>query len=204
MPFYVYIHGFNSGKGSRSGKALEKVLGKAVFCPVNDYSRPFSECITSLSEQISQNCPASAAHLYLMGTSLGGFYALQLRSPMPTKVIAWNPVIYPAMQLAQFVGKNIRFTDNQEWDFPETSLLSYATAPDPREWENFYFHELESAENTSLGRVPPRVVFIGVHDELLNPHLGRAYWQGHARLLDLDAGHHIENFEHILNVLNET
>lgn len=204
MPYYVYIHGFNSGKGSRSGQALEQVIGAPVFCPVSDYSRPFMECMASLEEQISKNCPATEEQICVMGTSLGGFYALQTRLPVPGRVIAWNPVIYPALQLAQFVGKNRRFTDNQEWDFPQSSLLSYAAAPDPREWSNFYqasLLEKNKAEWTRTLPVPPRFVVLGVHDDLLNPQLAHAYWQDHARLLEIDAGHHVEDFSHVLTLL---
>lgn len=204
MPFYVYIHGFNSGKGSRSGQLLERVIGAPVFCPVNDYSRPYAECMAALTEQISKNCPASQEQICVMGTSLGGFYALQIRLPVPGRVIAWNPVIFPALQLAKFVGKNTRFTDNQDWDFPESSLLSYAAAPDPREWRNFYQRQIlgeNGADWTDTLPLPPRFVVLGSHDELLNPQLAQNYWQEHARLLEIDAGHHIENFDHVMALL---
>lgn len=203
--YYVYIHGFNSGKGSRSAQALEKVIGAPIFCPVNDYSRPFSECMAALVEQIKAKGPSGQEEqVCVMGTSLGGFYALQLRMPTIGRVIAWNPVIYPALQLASFVGKNTRFTDNQDWNFPEASLLSYAAAADPRQWDNFYRQEQIRANKDAWINVlpiPPRFVVLGAHDELLNTPLAHAYWQDHVRLLEIDSGHHVQNFDHVLTLL---
>ena len=204
MPQYVYIHGFNSGKGSSSAKKLEQAIGAPVFCPVNDYSRPFDECMASLREQIIKGCLAGEEQICVMGTSLGGFYALQLRLPEPGRVIAWNPVIFPALQLARFVGKNTRFTDGQDWNFPESSLLSYAAAPDPREWANFRQRALlkeQKSQWVDALPIPPRFVVIGVKDDLLDPRLGQAYWKGHARLLEIDASHHVEDFSHVLTLL---
>lgn len=205
MAYYVYIHGFNSGKGSRSARILEEVIGAPIFCPVNDYSQPFAKVMDSLAERILKNSPPEEQEqVCVMGTSLGGFYALQLRLPVIGRVIAWNPVIFPALQLARFVGKNTRFTDNKDWNFPEDALLSYAEAADPRQWDNFYRQrQIEKNKDAWINvlPVPPRFVVLGIHDELLNAPLAKAYWQDHARLLEIDSGHHVENFDHVLTLL---
>lgn len=199
MAWQIYIHGFNSGKGSRSADALKRVTGKPVFCPVNDYGKPYLECLSCLEKQIRDNAP-KGERLCVMGTSLGAFYALQLRLPDIERVIAWNPVIYPALQLAQFVGKNTRFTDNQDWIFPGSSLLSYAMAADPRQWDNFYQQRLVREDKAPLS-APPRFVIIGKNDELLDPELALIYWRDHANLLEIPSGHSIENFDHVLDLL---
>lgn len=136
MDRFVYIHGFNSGRNSHSGRALAEVLGQPVICPEYDYSKSFSECLASIRQQISEAIDEKNDRLTVMGSSLGGFYALQLRHPAIMHVCAWNPVIYPAMQLGQFLGTNTRFSDGVDWDFTREALLSYAQAPDPRSWRN--------------------------------------------------------------------
>lgn len=202
MAFYIYIHGLNSGRQSRSGAALEKVIGAPVFRAVNDYSKPYGECLADLVRQIRQNAPAGES-LRVMGTSLGGFYALQLRLPEIERVMAWNPVVFPALQLARFVGKNTRFTDNADWFFPQSSLLSYAAAPDPRQWDNFYqARQAKADKRGTVGQPPLRFVTIGKRDDLLDPELCAIYWRGHASLMEIDSGHSVENFEHVLGFLN--
>ena len=136
MDRFVYIHGFNSGRNSHSGRALAEVLGQPVICPEYDYSKSFSECLASLRQQISEAIDEKNDRVTLMGSSLGGFFALQLRHPAIMHICVWNPVIYPAMQLGQFLGKNTRFSDGVDWDFTREALLSYAQAPDPRPWRN--------------------------------------------------------------------
>jgi len=136
MDRFVYIHGFNSGKNSHSGRGLSEVLGQPVICPEYDYAKSFSECLASIRQQISEAVDEQNDHLTIMGSSLGGFFALQLRHPAIMHTVAWNPVIYPAIQLEQFLGKNTRFSDGAEWEFTREALLSYAQAPDPRPWRN--------------------------------------------------------------------
>ena len=136
MDRFVYIHGFNSGKNSHSGRGLAEVLGQPVICPEYDYSKSFSECLASIRQQISEAIDEKNDRLTVMGSSLGGFFALQLRHPAIMHTVAWNPVIYPAIQLEQFLGTNTRFSDGAEWEFTREALLSYAQAPDPRPWRN--------------------------------------------------------------------
>ena len=136
MDRFIYIHGFNSGRNSRSGRELSTLLGVPVICPEYDYSRPFAECIAALRRQMDEAVDGENDRLTVMGSSLGGFYALQLRHPATVHVAAWNPVVFPALQLEQFLGRNTRFSDRSEWEFTRETLLSYAQAPDPRPWCN--------------------------------------------------------------------
>ncbi len=136
MDRFVYIHGFNSGAESRSGRALESLLDQPLICPHCDYSLPFEKCLSALRQQILRSINTAADRICLMGCSLGGFYALHLRHHAICHVVAWNPVIFPAIQLENFVGTNTRFTDGEEWEFTDEALYSYAVAPDPRPWHN--------------------------------------------------------------------
>lgn len=187
---YIYIHGFNSGPESRSGNALEELLGKPVLRVKNDYSEPYSICMEKLARQITaEDCGCEP--ICLMGTSLGGFYALQARIANVAKVCAWNPVIFPALQLAEFVGENVRFTDNQKWTFSREAQLSYAAAADPRWWDNWTwggkFHLSEQS-------APVRQLYFGNHDEVLDHSVGVVYWQDHAPVEIIDSGHSIMDF----------
>ena len=136
MDRFVYIHGFNSDGNSRSGRELAQLLGVPVICPEYDYARPFSECLTRIREQIIEAIDERGDRLTVMGSSLGGFFALQLRHPAIIHTVAWNPVVFPAIQLEQFLGQNRRFADGAEWEFTREVLLTYAQAPDPRPWRN--------------------------------------------------------------------
>lgn len=198
---YIYIHGFNSGPQSRSGRELAKILDVPIFCPQNDYSLTFEECMDKLESQIRQEC--GSEELCLMGTSLGGFYALQLRLARTVRVMAWNPVVFPSLQLAQFMGKNVRFTDNVEWHFSRHALLSYAHAADSRQWTNFFWRKMCYKYGHDIEKPANRDVIIGLHDEILDSRLGETYWQRHAQIHEIDSGHHIEDFSHAARIIWE-
>lgn len=184
---YIYIHGLNSGPQSRSGTALEQLLGQRVARAHNDYSLPFQECIDSLKKFVVGS--AGNEKVCLMGTSLGGFYALQLRLPQIAKVAAWNPVVFPALQLARFIGENERFTDGQKWILSRDVVLSYAAAADARVWNNFAWGDAQASPQ------PERRIYLGDRDELIDHDVTAAFWAGHVQTQIISSGHRIENFD---------
>ncbi len=188
--FYVYIHGLNSGPESRSGNELERLLGQPVHRVANHYDEPFEVCLEKLEKQILAAAPPESP-LCLMGTSLGGFYALQLRMSLIAKVAVWNPVIFPALQLARFTGENTRFTDGQKWHFSREALLSYAAAADPRPWQNVAWRQRYGQSGPDA---PRRQIFLGNHDELLDHEVSQVFWQGFAPVEIMDSGHRIADF----------
>lgn len=196
---YIYIHGFNSGVQSRSGAALEELLGEPVVRVQNDYSQPFEYCLRKTEEQI-QAAGQPHEDLCILGTSLGGFYATQLRLPGIKQVITWNPVIFPALQLGKFTGENTRFTDGKKWHFSREALLSYAMAADPRIWKNFAWRKKYASIDDAPDR-PDRIIFLGDRDEVLDHEIAAVFWEGHAPVHIISSGHSIENFEHILDYL---
>ena len=225
---FVYIHGFNSGGQSRSGRELGRLLDENVICPEYDYARPFAVCLSDIRRQISEAVDDREDRLCVMGSSLGGFYALQLRLPAIVQVAVWNPVVFPAMQMEQFLGRNTRFSDGREWEFTRDVMLSYAQAPDPRPWYNgirdcesrlqegkntdtrlfvsdgepdFRYDAEEGAGAPVSGKTPRRDIFLGNSDEILDARLARAFWQGWARLHDIVSGHQIMDYSHAADIL---
>lgn len=187
---FVFLHGFNGGSPSRSGAALAKLLDAGVYCPQYDYSRSFEYCYASLIDAIDAS---RANEICLMGTSLGGFYALSLRHPSIKKVVVWNPVVFPALQLLQFVGLNVRFNDGVPWDFGREIAISYAEAPDPRVWIN----RLNPAPDCPA---PSRRVIVGDEDEILDSELCLTYWKRSASISIIESGHSVENYAHLLKI----
>lgn len=190
MTRFAYIHGFNSGAGSRSARLLDELTGAPVLRLAYDYAAPFRECLASLERQLDKALDPRADRLILMGCSLGGFYSLQLRHPAIAHVLAWNPAVFPALQLRQFLGRNTRFSDGVEWTFTEEACRSYAKAPDPRPWRSC---AAEACPGTAA--VPPaRTIFLGDRDEVLDSELAQAYWEGHADIRRIHAAHSIEDY----------
>lgn len=192
----IYIHGFNGHCEGKTGQLLAAATGQPITCLGCDYSRPFAECLAELEKGARALAEGQAINVFAL--SLGAFYALQLRQVAISRIIVWNPVILPTIQLAQFLGRNIRFFDGKEWEFTREALYSYATAPDPRHWNNFYCERLEKADRA--GAPASRHIVLGDHDELLDVELAKRYWQDHATLAMIHAGHDVEDFSHLRNM----
>ncbi|MBR5734230.1 MAG: hypothetical protein IKX79_01645, partial [Desulfovibrionaceae bacterium] len=194
---------------------------------------------SDLRQKIVESVNAYIDRICLMGCSLGGFYALHMRHPAICHIVAWNPAVFPAAQLKDFVGTQTRFTDGEEWEFTDEALYSYAAAPDPRPWLNDVWLEerrlaqhswekeqpslcLSGAQRVTFSPSegagekgglppaerearfePPRDIFLGTRDELINHRLTRAYWQGWANLHKIESGHQIADYSHAAELLKK-
>lgn len=183
----AYIHGFNSCASSRTLGLLREVFPRAAALeyPSGGF---FAENLVALRAQaeslLAESRPAlnggSLAEnrpLVLVGASLGGFYAAQLACHPGTACLLLNPVIDPAAALLPFVGRQRHYYSGEEWEFSLAACQSYAAAPDPR--------------LVSL----PRLVVIGLADELLDPAASQAYWQRAARIHTTLDGHSIARLD---------
>ena len=117
-----YVHGFNSGAGSSSGRLLARQLGVEVHPLEYSSDGMFADNFESLKQQVNTHGDGFDV---LVGTSMGGFYALMLSQVMLTPCVAFNPVVEPRRQLRQFLGRNVNFVTQKAYDFTEGMLDSY-------------------------------------------------------------------------------
>ena len=170
----AFIHGFNSSAASRTFGLLREVfpLAAALEYPSGGY---FADNLALLQDQIATITGAGSkdpgAALVLAGSSLGGFYAAQLSTMLHCPCALINPVIRPHDALRPFVGRQRHFHTGEEWEFTAAACESYAVFSDPR--------------TTAL----PRLLVLGLSDELLDPLQSLAYWQGHAHIHTTQDGH---------------
>ena len=168
----AYIHGFNSSPASNTFCLLQGVFphARALNYPSSGI---FSENIARLHGQAWALLKEGPGPLVLVGSSLGGFYAAQLSASLDCNCALFNPVVWPAQALRQFVGPNTCFHSGQRWEFTNAMCDSYALFP--------------NARNASV----ERLVVLGRADTLLDPAEARSYWKNHARIHETDDGHNL-------------
>ena len=166
----AYVHGFNSSPASNTFGLLQRVFPKARALNYPS-SGLFPENLARLHGQISALQGQGEGPLVLVGSSLGGFYTSQLSALFECNCALFNPVVWPAQALRQFVGPNTYFHDGQDWEFTDTMCDSYSLFSDAR--------------NAPV----QRLVVLGRADTLLNPAEARSYWKNHARIHETDDGH---------------
>lgn len=105
----LYIHGFgSSGQGGKSKLFREyfKAQGVKYLAPSLSF---IPELAISTLEEIIEACQDE--ELVLMGSSLGGYYAIYLAEKYKLKAVLINPSIKPYETLKKVLGDNSSFYD---------------------------------------------------------------------------------------------
>ena len=114
MKNVLYIYGYGSNENSGTRQSLQNVLGSnyKVESIYYEQLQP-NEAIEYLSNYVENNNFAA-----VIGSSLGGFYALSIWQPdIPTIVI--NPCMKPSIELPKIgcpAEIAARFKDFEKWD----------------------------------------------------------------------------------------
>ena len=114
----IYIHGFGShGLGSKANafRNYFKEKGEAFIAPSFSYTPDLA--IQTLEELIE-----SYEDVKLIGSSLGGFYALYLAQKYGLKAVLINPSIYPYITLEKVLGEAPSFYDESHFAWLESHL----------------------------------------------------------------------------------
>ena len=132
----IYIHGFgSSGEGMKAKLFREhcKKRGIRFIAPSLSYIPELA--IKTLEELIESYAEEK---IYLIGSSLGGFYSIYLSSKFDLKAVLINPSIYPYKTLPKVLGNAPSFFDESSFtwmQFHIDSLKEYEVAS-PKD-ENF-------------------------------------------------------------------
>lgn len=115
----LYIHGFKScGSGNKS-RILREYFGENfVISPDLPYS---PKRVISFLENIIKDNDINL----LVGSSLGGYYAINLSEKFNKKCVLINPSLKPYQTLLPFVGKNRRFCDDREFIWKEEYIKEF-------------------------------------------------------------------------------
>ncbi len=119
----IYIHGFSSHGISCKAKILKEGLIKfGVISPSLSYIPDLA--IDTLKQLI--NSYLKYEKVYLIGSSLGGYYALYLSDYFQIPAILINSSLNPSSSLKKYLGnKNINYYDNStfEWNLKHLKQL---------------------------------------------------------------------------------
>lgn len=117
----LYIHGFASSGASKKAKILKNYFGNdLVIAPSLSYipSYAIRELEHIIEDLRSQNIP-----ILLVGSSLGGFYALYLSAKYNLKAVLINPTLNPFEDLKKMVGSNINIQSGKSFELTYEHLM---------------------------------------------------------------------------------
>jgi len=115
----IYIHGFGS-----SGEASKAKLLRA-YCHEKGirFIAPSLPTIPDLAiKTLSELIESYQEPVYLMGSSLGGYYALYLSDKYNLKAVLINPAVNAPETLERAIGHGVNYYDNSAYEWNETHL----------------------------------------------------------------------------------
>lgn len=115
----IYIHGFGgSGLGYKGSLIRKEFASYKVIAPTLSYLP--SLAIDTLEQLIESYLPYET--VYLIGSSLGGYYALYLANKYNIKAVLINPATNPMKLLKQMIGFAINYGDLSKFEWNEAHI----------------------------------------------------------------------------------
>jgi uncharacterized protein len=182
----IYIHGFSSSANSTKGGILKDYFAgnEKVFTPGLP-EEPF-KTIQVLEELINS---AKDEKVMLIGSSLGGFYALALHSKFKNLcTVLINPALQPWEQLKPYVGENINRSNGEVFEWKEEYLVQLKKLNDEMGDKNLEKIMLLLAKDDELIDYKETLEIMGNTGETI--------------LFD-DAGHQFSKFREVLDRIYE-
>jgi len=126
MSTLLYLHGFNSSPQSK--KAIQTQQWLADHAPQLQFHCPSlppfaNQVMTLLQALIEEILPAP---VYLVGSSMGGFFATCLAEQYDLRTVLINPAVNPARGLHNWLGENHNYVTGEPWTLLPQHIDEYA------------------------------------------------------------------------------
>lgn len=172
MHTIVYAHGFKSSSKSRKATQLGVYLRE--HHPDVRYIAPdLSFRPTQAISQLQWHCLGkSPEQLTVVGSSLGGFYAVVLAEKLGCRAVLLNPSIRPFETLANYLGEQTNIYTGEKFTFDQSHV-----------------EELNALFVPAITRPERYLLMVEMGDELLDHTRTIAYCEG-ARQIVIEGGDH--------------
>ncbi len=185
---FLYIHGFNSAGYGEKVNYLRKAFGDENVIAVNLPYNP--EKAVKLLEYLVKNLKEEP--LILVGSSLGGFYAVYLSYKYGNISVLINPAVDAHIILRSEIGHQKNYKTDEEYEFTEENVRSL---------EKFYI-PVEKLEN-----MKDRIyVYLDENDEVLDSRKTAEYFKDfNVKIFpggDHSFKHMPELIDHLRTILN--
>lgn len=175
----IYIHGFrSSGKARKAQETKEYFKNTKVFTP----DLPVSPRLAFF--RLCDIIREAGGKPNLIGSSLGGFYAMLLNAKYGLKAVLINPAIKPYEVLKPYIGEQTNYHTGEKF-----------------EWKEEYINELLDLNNKFFKYINQKKLFLllAKDDELLNHQETKKFFPNAGKILEYDnAGHEFSRYKEAL------
>ncbi len=113
----IYLHGFQSGAQSIKGQLLKQRCEPKHQVYLPDLNEPPDQALEKVSQLIS-----SLHQPVLVGSSLGGFYAIQLAARHALPAVLINPAMQPWRLFSTLFSAQLPYAVTDSWSLDEAQL----------------------------------------------------------------------------------
>ena len=179
MNTLVYAHGFKSSSKSHKALQLGEYL-RAHHAEVRFLTPDLSFRPTQAVSQLQWHCLGIAPEkLTIVGSSLGGFYAVVLAEKLGCRAVLLNPSIRPFETLSKHLGEQTNLYTGEKFVFDGSHVL-----------------ELEALFVPAITRAERYLLIVEMGDELLDHRRTIEYCAG-AKAIVIEGGdHELRSFPH--------
>lgn len=177
MTTIVYAHGFRSSSQSRKATQLRDYL--RAHHPQVDYRTPdlsFHPPI-ALAQLRAQCADVAPESLTVVGSSLGGFYAVVLAEQLGCRAVLLNPSIRPFETLAKYLGPQTNLYTGEAFTFDASHVA-----------------ELEHMFVPGITRPERYLLMVEMGDELLDHRQTILYCRGAKQIVIEGGDHELKSF----------
>lgn len=136
----IYIHGFHSSplsiKAQQTKQYLQHVRPDIEFIAPQLVVQP-EAALMQLKQLIESH---KGRPIALMGSSLGGFFALNIGQHFGLRTALINPSVDPDVTIAQYLGEQVQPYTNERYELTTKhiqELVAMQTKLQPHEYQNF-------------------------------------------------------------------
>ena len=147
MPTLLYLHGFNSSPQSKKALQTQSWFTHhapeiTFICPpLPPYANSAMAMLTGLIEDCAEQ------PVYLVGSSMGGFFATCLSERYNLRAVLINPAVSPGRGLDKWLGENENYSTGEKWTFEPRHIDEYIKLdPDSLDIKNNYHVLLQSGD----------------------------------------------------------
>jgi len=132
MSMLLYLHGFNSSPQSKKAIQTQQWLQvnapQVKFCcpQLPPYAFQVMDRLKSLIDK------ALSQPVYLIGSSMGGFFATCLAEQYNLRAVLINPAVNPGAGLQDWLGENTNYHNGQCWTFKPQHIDEYLALDPPQ------------------------------------------------------------------------
>ena len=173
---YLYLHGFASSPRSTKARYMQqefKQLGLTLHTPDLNLTDFSTVTLSKLLDYLNRTYLESNQPLVVIGSSLGGFLAVQLaaQSPLVQKLVLFAPAFGFSQRIAKTLGEEniVKWQQDGSREFYHYGLKRNV---------NLQFQFFVDAQNYSedkLTRSLPILIFHGIQDEVVPASLSEEF-----------------------------